>query len=304
MVTGNNPAVDQIERAHLRDEQFRSPPVHRYPPSPALADRVRRYWVPVWDLTEGTVSRQRVLQYPICLIVVTPAYARLAGPTRAMTVTELSGRGWACGVMLQPSAGWHLGGPVHRLVDTWRDLDQASIIDGAALTVQLREIMTGTADDPDSPEYPDRLADPDRFIDPDRPDDPGRHRAAIEALESQLARLPSMTDEDRLVDAAVGWIEDTRDVLRVTQVCDRFAISERALQRLFRRRVGLSPKWVIQRRRLHEFVHGLGVAGVAGATDLADLAADLGYADQAHLTRDFRRVTGMTPAQFRRQRGG
>jgi AraC-like DNA-binding protein len=63
-------------------------------------------------------------------------------------------------------------------------------------------------------------------------------------------------------------------VVRVTQVCEQFDLSERALQRLVRRRVGLSPKWLIQRRRLHEASARL--RNRPGAVTLAEVAADLG----------------------------
>ena len=72
--------------------------------------------------------------------------------------------------------------------------------------------------------------------------------------------------------------------------------SERSLQRLVEQRLGLGPKWLVQRRRLHDAVEAL----KAGTTSLADVAADLGYTDQAHFTHDFRTVTGMTPGEFLR----
>ena len=79
----------------------------------------------------------------------------------------------------------------------------------------------------------------------------------------------------------------------MTQLCERFGIGERALQRLTARRLGLSPAWLIRRRRLHEVAGGL-----RGPEALADLAARLGYADQAHFARDFRTSTGLTPGEF------
>ena len=264
-----------LDRAHLRDQDGFTPPIHRYRPSPELADWVRHYWIPVWDLPEGMVSRQRVLQYPICLLVVTAEYARLGGPASALSTTELRGRGWAFGVMLQPAAGRHLAGQVSRLVDTFDDLSQALLIDGAGLRDGLRAVMaTG-------------------------PSQPAAHATGIELTETTLARLPRPDGTDLLVNDIVGWIEGNPRVLRVGQVCDRFGLGERALQRLCRQRVGLSPKWMIQRRRLHE-----AVAAIRDGLDLAALAADLGYADQAHLTRDFRSVTGMTPGEVRRQARG
>jgi len=63
---------------------------------------------------------------------------------------------------------------------------------------------------------------------------------------------------------------------------------------LVHRRLGLTPKWLIQRRRLQEAAERLR----SGPAGLGDVAAVLGYADQAHFTRDFARVTAMTPGQF------
>jgi AraC-like DNA-binding protein len=61
-----------------------------------------------------------------------------------------------------------------------------------------------------------------------------------------------------------------------------------------RRRLGLTPKWLIQRRRLQEAAEHLRGRG----TTLAEVSALLGYADQPHFSRDFARVTGMTPGAF------
>lgn len=70
----------------------------------------------------------------------------------------------------------------------------------------------------------------------------------------------------------------------------------RALQRLFSDYVGVSPKWVIRRLRLHQAAFRL---ASAEAFDLARLAQELGYFDQAHFTRDFTNLVGRPPAQYR-----
>jgi AraC-like DNA-binding protein len=69
----------------------------------------------------------------------------------------------------------------------------------------------------------------------------------------------------------------------------------RALQRLFSTQVGVSPKWVILRYRIHE---ALEQAGTRSDVDWAALAADLGYADQAHLVRDFTTTVGAPPTAY------
>ncbi len=71
-------------------------------------------------------------------------------------------------------------------------------------------------------------------------------------------------------------------ILTVDQLAAKACMSVRSLQRLFKEYVGVPPKWVIRRYRLHELVERLH----SGKTfDGAKLALDLGYADQAHLGR-------------------
>jgi AraC-like DNA-binding protein len=258
--------IDPTERAHLLDETGYAPPIHRYAPSPPLADAVRRYWMPVWSLPDGVTSAQRVLQYPVCLTVISHDYALLVGPSSGLSTQELTGDGWALGTMFQPAVGSVLAdGPVDRLTD------QAVPLADDALVSAVREAIG------------------------DAPDDPARREAAVAAMEAWVARLLPIDEEGLLVNAIVEHVEGDPSVQRVGQVCDKFAIAERTLQRLTARRIGLSPKWLVQRRRLHEAAERL---RTDEAPDLARVAADLGYADQAHFGRDFKAVTGLTPGEF------
>jgi AraC-like DNA-binding protein len=264
--------LDVDEPAHLRDADGFSPALRRYAAPPGLAAVVRRFWVPVWSLAPGEVSVQRVLQYPVCQLVVGHDSALLVGPHRGLGTTELRGSGWAVGVMLQPAAGALLvGGPVAGIVSRARDLGEIDAVETGELVDRLRGVM-GPA-----------------------PSDVARQQQACELLARALAELVPLDEEGELVNAVVQYVEDERQVRRVTQVCERFGLTERTLQRLTARRVGLSPKWLIQRRRLHEAAELL---RAGDRVDLARVSADLGYADQPHFTRDFRAVTGLTPGAF------
>ena len=99
----------------------------------------------------------------------------------------------------------------------------------------------------------------------------------------------------RLSAGAVARITADPGLRRVGQLAGACGIPERRLQRLFADYVGVSPKWVMRRARLHEAA--LRAESGAGV-DWAALAADLGYADQAHLTRDFTATLGVPPAQY------
>ena len=74
----------------------------------------------------------------------------------------------------------------------------------------------------------------------------------------------------------------------------------RSLQRLFHRYVGVGPKWVLQRYRLQDAAAAIDAGEV---DDLASLAADLGWFDQAHFSRDFRSSVGVTPSEYLAQAG-
>ncbi len=265
---------DDVERAHLREPGDTSHRIYRYPPAPDLAPLVRRFWLPVWSVPPGREAPQRVLQHPVCLLVVTPTYAHHVGVTSGLSTTVLTGDGWAAGVMLTPAAGLLVARqPLAGLVDRTADLVDVLGADGARLVDRVRTAMD---------------ADPLG----------GAAHAEVRAAYGDLLRpLLPVDAEGALVDRVVALVEGRTDITRVAQVCAETGLSERALQRLVHRRVGLTPKWLVQRRRLHEAVGLLR----DGRTTQAEVAAALGYADQAHLVRDFSRVTGQTPGRFAAQ---
>jgi AraC-like DNA-binding protein len=64
---------------------------------------------------------------------------------------------------------------------------------------------------------------------------------------------------------------------------------------MFRRYVGASARWVIKRYRLYEALEQLGRGTPA---NLAAVAQNLGYYDQAHFINDFKKLVGCSPAQY------
>lgn len=84
---------------------------------------------------------------------------------------------------------------------------------------------------------------------------------------------------------------------RVDELADALGISERQLRRRFNQSVGYGPKTLDRVLRFRRLV-SQAQAVSAGEVDLARLAADLGYADQAHMSRDSVRLTGMPPARL------
>ena len=265
--------VETVDRAHLTAADRPSPPIARYLPSADLADRVMRYWVPVWDLPAGVSWGQQVLQYPVCLLVVSDSYAIAVGPDTGLGRVDLAGTGWAVGTMLQPATGrLLLDAPVSTLTDDRVDLASMPTLDGAGLVGAVRAVMS-----------------------PD-PADPQRHLSAIGLVEEQLRRLGPADEEGLVCNDVLALLEARPDIVHVGELCEALRMTERTLQRLTTDRMGLPPKWLIQRRRLHDAT----LAIKQGRGDLASIAVESGYADQAHFTRDFRRFTGMTPGAYLR----
>jgi AraC-like DNA-binding protein len=122
-------------------------------------------------------------------------------------------------------------------------------------------------------------------------------RARIAVAETFLRDAGIEPTRDlRLVQRAVRALATDPAVRRVRDVARRLGVSERTLQRLCAEHLGVSPGWVLRRGRLHAAAERLIQAAGSGREALADVAVEFGYADQAHLARDFRRVLGAPPS--------
>jgi AraC-like DNA-binding protein len=241
--------------------------IERYWASPRAATLVRHFWVPRWSLPDGVRLRQDVLEYPTTNLVVEPAEARLHRAQRGRSGRMLVGSGWAFGVMLQPGTARGLVGASIRTVPASAELTALDLPGMDALVAGIRE----------------RAAAEDDL-------------AAVDLFETWiLDRLPEPDDDALLVDEIVSAVETDRDLVRVEQLAERFGIGIRRLQRLIGSHIGFSPKWLIQRYRLQEAAAALRDPHPPA---LADLAATLGYADQAHFSREFKTVVGSTPGAY------
>lgn len=83
--------------------------------------------------------------------------------------------------------------------------------------------------------------------------------------------------------------------IRISAIADRLDWSRKHLSQRFQEEVGISPK---QLARMFRFNRVLALAADTGTPDWAELAAECGYADQAHLTREFAEFTGTTPTRW------
>lgn len=266
--------MDPISRGQLQDPATPAPQLFRYAPKPDHLHIIRHFWIPVWNFPDGVVSHQKVLQYPSTLLVIAPDYAIVKGPEPALSHKYLEGPSWAFGVLFQAAAGYRLHGVgLPDLVG--RELPLAEAL--PSLTGVIHTVRTEMSGAPSSSAV---------------------HARCIDVMTAALRPWCAPLDPDeRLINSITDHVETTPSLTRVDKLAAHTGLDERALQRFTRKRLGLSPKWLIQRRRLQE----AGTRLAAGDCSVSDLATELGYADQAHFIRDFSRVVGMTPGAYLKQ---
>jgi AraC-like DNA-binding protein len=234
----------------------------RTPPSPDLADVIDRHWVVRWDLHGRPPFRQAILPHPCVHIVFEPSGPAVYGIANGQTSHLLQDAGEAVGIKFLPGAFSPFSAlPATELTGRVVSFGEALGPDGDALAR-----ATGTAEE--------RIARVEEFLRERR----GEPDAGVQTVVAAAATMRS------------GAVD-----LRVADVAAEHGLSVRTLQRLFRAHVGVTPKWVLQRYRLHEAAERI---AAGEATDLAALAVDLGYFDQAHFGNDFRRYVGVPPAAY------
>jgi len=108
-----------------------------------------------------------------------------------------------------------------------------------------------------------------------------------------LARQPPRTNA---IDRAVDLIESRRDTIRIREVASYVGKSQRQFERDFLENVGISAKLFAS---IIRFRHAARL--IRDGMPIAAVAADTGYADQSHLSHEFKRLAGVSPRRFPRE---
>ncbi|MGH3150006.1 MAG: AraC family transcriptional regulator, partial [Streptosporangiaceae bacterium] len=237
----------------------------RHSPSAPLAPFVDYYWIVRWDLRGQPPHEQTILPHPTVNLAFEASGAGIYGVDRSLFVRQLSGLGHALGVRFRPGCFrpfWQA--PISQLSDR---VVPAVRVFGPLADKTRREIMCVESD-------------------------------ADMAAHAESLLYSALPDRDPVAEQAadlVALITSSPALRRVDELSAASGLSVRSLQRLFADYVGVSPKWVMRRARLHEVAER---ADSGQVVDWAALAFDLGYADQAHLTREFTTTIGEPPARY------
>jgi AraC-like DNA-binding protein len=272
-------AVANMGRGVLRPEvaatRFR---LARHSPSAELAPFVEYYWILRWDLRGKPPYAQTILPHPNVNLVFEASGAGIFGVDRRLFTRSLSGLGLAFGIRFLAGCFrpfWPA--PISQLTD--RVVPAARLFGPQAEKTRRAIMRAGSGDSGDAGDAGDE--------------------ADVRVIGYAEALLRSVRPErDPLAEQVadlVSRITADPGLRRVDQLSAASGMTARSLQRLFADYVGVSPKWVMRRARLHEAAER---ADSGEPVDWARLASDLGYADQAHLTRDFTATIGISPTRY------
>lgn len=226
----------------------------RYAPSEDLAHLVDRHWVVAWDLEEPFT--QEIVTHPTFHMAFEPDADLIYGVVTERFRRRLSRKGIVVATKFRPG-GFHPFHPVPAHTLTNR-------------TIPVSDVFAPFAIE-------------------------GDERLRIAAMEAGL-RAHGPEDDPRVAEISelYALMLSGPQILRVEDLCAHAGYSKRTLQRLFREYVGVTPKWVLQRVRLHEAAERM----ADGERDWPRLAVELGYFDQAHFIKAFKAVIGRSPAEY------
>lgn len=240
---------------------------HRQLPSAPLAAWVEHYWHVRWDLRGLPPQQQATLPHPSVHLVVEQGQARIYGVQRGRFVRQLQGLDQVFGVKFKAGGFYPFyGHAVSELLNQSVDVTDCFGPRGAELTGQVLAAADFAA----------MCAAAESFL-----------LLRLPAADAQVARIGRMLER----------IAQDTSIVSVDDVIAMSGLNKRGLQRLFQRYVGVGPKWVIQRYRLHEAIAQVQAGKMLSWTALA---LELGYFDQAHFVRDFRQLVGMAPGEYQK----
>ena len=195
----------------------------RHSPPDDLAPFIDYWWVVRWDLRGQPPHEQAILPHPNVTLAFEASGAGVFGVDRNIFKRQLTGLGKGLGARFRP------GG--------FRPFYQGPIADLNDRVVPAREVFGAAADEACAAVMA-----------------PGADDAAMIAAAQRLLREFGAVP-DPVTAQVAGMVERiTADagLRRVAALAEAFGVPERRLQRLFAEYVGVSPKWVIRRARLHE----------------------------------------------------
>ncbi|HET8842607.1 MAG TPA: AraC family transcriptional regulator [Ktedonobacteraceae bacterium] len=263
--------VGEITEGTLRvqtgDRHFQS---SQYMPEKDISFFVEHYWTVEWDFRDQEPYLSQNLPHPSVHLSFEPDCARVVGVVKGRFSYLLKDTGRVFGVRFKPGAFYpFVQVPVSLFTD--KSLGLLATFGRAGKQLEIAMLARESVS------------------------------TKIELIETFLReRLPERDASIALIEQIIDHIIMNREVTRVDDLEKQFGLGKRSLQRLFSQYVGVPPKWIIRRYRLHQAAERM---MLGEERDWSQLALDLGYFDQAHFIKDFKTVIGRAPAEYAKENG-
>ena len=238
--------------------------LRRYVPDTPLANLIEQYWLVNWQLKNGQEHVQRNLPDPNFHLTFDGLGVKLIGPVSKVYQYPMAASGFVIGVKFNAGAlNVLLDGPASDYVD--KELSASKYFGSGVIDI-FETRADGMTDE-----------------------------MIVSALNKFLVRfVEPVTAKQTQVAVLLDCIKNSGEIYTVASLAQRADLSVRTLQRLFNQYIGLSPKWLLRKYRLHDALDEL----EANTLTMVELATQLEYTDQSHLIRDFKDMLGMSPAQY------
>lgn len=235
--------------------------LRRYFPEKHFNGLIEQFWLVNWQLGEKNSHIQKNLPDANFHLVFEQNKLKILGPISKTYSYNMNGNGQVIGVKFSLGAlANYLTKPLSHYVDQEISISVLPNLNADNLTAKLSALSS------------------DEEI--------------VSSLQSHLKHLViKPTQEIQKVNALVELIKSDSAISKVEHLAEKSHLSVRTIQRYFQNFVGLSPKWLIRKYRLH---HALTLLDKQEA-QLLDIVSWLGYTDQSHLIRDFKEMIGVTP---------
>ncbi|CAH9053775.1 hypothetical protein PSECIP111951_00891 [Pseudoalteromonas holothuriae] len=249
---------------HTHSEQHYT--LRRYLPQGKLAHLVEQFWIVDWALNEGQSHIQTNLPDPNCHLYFEQGTLKVIGPVSTAYRFEMQGEDRIIGVKFT------LG-----TLALQTGIIAADLVDNTVPATQVFDFA-------DRLESELLIAHSDADI--------------IRILQLWLTPLACKPPiQLAKTQTLIQLIKQHADITQVAQLSQHASTPKRVIQNYFKQYIGLSPKWLIRKYRLHQALELLDLKN----KDIIEVATWLGYTDQSHFIRDFKAFTGTTPKAYCRQ---
>lgn len=239
--------------------------LEKYFPSAELKTFIEHYWIVKWNLEDREAYEQTVLSHPSVHLVFERNNTFIWGVITETFKRVLKGNGEVFGIKFKP-AGFYpfIEYDVSYLTD--KKLKYNDVFDENVNSIEKDLLRIDK--DVDKVTYVDNLF---------------------------LNLLPEKEYQIKRINKIVNEIINNIQILQVDDITEKCYISKRSLQRNFKKYIGVNPKWVIKRYRLHEAAEQINDGDISS---FSQLSQSLGYYDQAHFINDFKSIIGKTPTEY------